>query len=449
MRGFPPRHLYVYRAAILHGLSSTQLEYWPDGALALDSSGTILACGAWQTIQPQLQGGDMTLTVFPQGSLILPGLIDLHTHLPQLPIIGHPRSGLLDWLESVVYPAESRFSEEHYARATTHWFFRELLKHGITTAGVLLTTHTRAAHMAFETADQLGARVVMGLNLMDGHGPSCLIRPADALLRDAASLCATWHGYDRNRLRYAVCPRYALACSPDLLHGARQILEQASGVFCHTHLAEQRDEVAAVRAAFPQAASYTDVYRQAGLLGEYTLLAHALHLDDAEFDMIAQAGARLIHCPSANSFLKSGRFRWKAARQREIPVGLGSDIGAGPTMNLFGVMRDALTLQCEPDGGPTPGAPSRHDVFHAATLGAAQALGCADRLGNLLPGKEGDFIVLNLSARSFLPADLLQQSADGLLAALIWLGDDRLVSKTFVRGQQVYPQNDGLLFGRS
>ncbi|MBK8190887.1 MAG: guanine deaminase [Vampirovibrionales bacterium] len=447
MRGLPTRRLNVYRAPILQSLSPSQLEFWPDGALAMDDNGMILACGPWQTIVPQVQGGDMSLTVFPKGSLILPGLIDLHTHLPQLPVAGRPRAGLLDWLESVVYPAESRFCEERYARQTIHWFFRELLSHGITTAGVLLTTHSQAARVAFETADQMGNRVVMGLTLMDGHGPGSLIRPADALLRDADSLCRTWHGHEKNRIRYAFCPRYALACSPDLLRGTARLLEQHPGAFCHTHLAEQRDEVAAVRDAFPDAASYTDVYHQAGLLGDHTLLAHAIHLNEAEFDAIQAAHARVIHCPSANLFLKSGRFRWGEARGRDIRVGLGSDVGAGPSLNMLGVMRDALTIQSDPHGGAAPDAPTVEELFYAATLGAADALGSSDRLGSLKPGKEADFIVLNLSARSSLPGDLLQQPAHDLLASLIWLGDERLVSKTFVRGQEVYPQNEGLIFG--
>jgi guanine deaminase len=185
---------------------------------------------------------------------------------------------------------------------------------------------------------------------------------------------------------------------------------------------------------FPWAADYTQVYERFGLLGPRTILAHGIHLDDGELDRIRDAQSALAHCPASNFFLKSGRFRLLEALRRRVLFGLGSDVGAGPELSLFKVMKDAQYMQADT-------LVPVETLFYAATLGGARALMQDDRVGNFVPGKEADFIVLNLLGKPvFYPPEeeCPETNPETMLSRLLYLGDERLVAATFVRGRQVY-----------
>ncbi len=429
----------IYRSAVYHALSDSQGEYWPDGALVVDDAGCIEACGPWTEIEPRYRDADYSLTVFPRGHLIMPGLVDMHVHLPQIKVTGRQKPSLMDWLDEHIFPAETRFAEPPHARQVSRWFFHELLKNGTTTASVFTTVHTEATRIAFETAGELGNRVIMGLNLMDRNAPDFLIRPRDKLLADTEALYDEWHGRDGNRLLYAWLPRFAISCSDELLAGIGKLREKYPDAYMHTHISEQADEVAAVLEMFPQADSYTDAYGRFGLIGPRTILAHGIYLDDSELNRIRHAGASLAHCPSANFFLHSGRFRWFDVQDKDIRVGLGSDVGAGPELSLFKVMKDAQYMQSTELKGRIINC---HNLIYHGTLGGAKALMLDDLIGNFLPGKEADFIVLNLLCKTGIPDDLADRDIDTILSSLVFLGDDRLIARTFVRGRQVYEQKN-------
>lgn len=437
----PPR---VYRGKILHALNADQLEFHPDGGLLVNDAGTIEACEPWETLGSRANAFETV--AIPPGMLITPGFTDLHVHLPQMGVTGCQDLDLLSWLADFVFPEEARFSDPAYAARVSHWFFEELLRNGITTAAVFLTSHAEATRIAFETAARLGNRVVMGQTLMDIHAPAPLIRPAGQLLAETEALCRQWHGFDGGRLQYAWTPRFALTSSEDLLLGLQQLCRQYPNVYLHTHLAEQPGEVAAVLRQFPHCADYTDVYAHYGLLKSRTILAHGIHLSTGELDRIGDAGSALAHCPSSNFFLKSGRFRLLEVHRRNIRLGLGSDVGAGPELSPFKVMKDAQYMQ--PDTILSP-----RTLFYLATLGGAEALYQSDRIGNFLPGREADFIILDPNAKSCIKSDDAAEPAidpercesdmpgmlDRLLSRLVYLGDDRLVKAVYIRGQKRYP----------
>jgi guanine deaminase len=424
----------MYRGAIYQPLSQKAYAFWPDGLLMVDAAGKIIDCGPWEAKAAQYGVSEQTdLVRLTPTQLIIPGLMDLHVHLPQFRATGCQSGSLLDWLKRYIFTEEAHFASVDYARAVAEWFCYELLKNGTTTAATFLTVHVEATHLAFEVAERMGNRMIMGLNLMDEGAPDYLTRPAEKLLAETELLCRTWHGRDNGRLLYAWMPRFALACSETLMAGIGRLRERYPDVYCHTHLSEQPDEVAAVLAQFPQAKHYTGVYDQYGLVGPRSLFAHGIHLSDEEMRLIHQRHSCLVHCPSSNFFLKSGRFKLESVLQHDLLWGLGSDVGAGPELSMFKVMRDAQFMQ------PDWVVPAQ-TLFYAATLGAAKGLMLDDRLGNLLPGKEADFVVLNRANKSSLPEDALQSEADWdrWISRLIYLGDDRLVDATYVRGRKVY-----------
>jgi len=233
--------------------------------------------------------------------------------------------------------------------------------------------------------------------------------------RAAEELAARWHGHDQGRLQYAFSPRYALSCGPEFLREIGALLHSRPGTHLHTHFAESREECAAVARAFPQAEDYLAVYERAGLLGPHTILAHAIHVSPREVQALAASGSAVIHCPSANLFLKSGVFPWQRHREAGIPFGLGSDVGAGPEMSPLRVMRDAALLQPELFLDPA-------DLIWRATLGGAQALGLDHCIGSLDVGKEADLVILDPSLRPELAAQPMPD-LPALLGPLIFLGD--------------------------
>jgi guanine deaminase len=364
---------------------------------------------------------------------MIPGLVDLHTHWPQMAVTGQQSANLLTWLAQYIFPEESKFVRPDFARRLANWYFRELLRNGTTLAAVFTPPFSEATRIGFETAERLGNRVVMGRNLMDRNAPEAMLTSTERQLAETETLAREWHGRDDGRLQYAWLPRFALSCSEALLDGIGDLRERYPDVYCHTHLSEQKAEIRAVLEAFPTANDYTGVYEGHGLVGRRSLFAHAIHLSDEERHRLREAGASLAHCPSANFFLKSGRFRWRKNQTAGLSFGLGSDVGAGPELSLFRVMRDAQYMQPKETLSTT-------ELFHAATLGGAKALDQADRLGNFQTGKDADFLVLKPGNKPSMPLDWAEASPEELLSLLIYHGDDRIVSGTFIRGRCVYAQ---------
>lgn len=416
----------------MHALSRDALAYFADGLLLVDAQGVIVACGPWEDLKDTLHG--VAITQCEPHQLIVPGFVDTHVHLPQMAVAGCQAPSLLEWLDTHIFAEEVRFEDEDYARAVSEWFLNELLANGTTLANVFLTSHPGASQIAFETAARLGNRVVMGQTLMDKHAPDSLLRPAAQLLAETESLCQKWHGVNDGRIQYAWVPRFAVTSSEDLLSGLGALRRQYPDVYLHTHLSEQLPEIAAVKAQFPWVADYTQVYEHFGLVGPRTILAHGVHLSDGELTRLKTLDASLAHCPSSNFFLKSGRFRLMDVLQRQLRVGLGSDVGAGPELSLFTVMKDAQYMQSDT---LVPLA----TLFYLATLGGAEALHQGHRVGNFEPGKEADFVVLDLPpspvARQKSPASS-QQDSESLLSRLVYQGHQPWVSATYIRGQQVY-----------
>lgn len=417
----------VLRGKIMHAQSRSETLYLEDGLLAVNESGKVEAFAAYNELHRDYP--EESITFLAPHQLLIPGLVDCHVHLPQLPVIGRQEDNLLRWLEKHIYPTELKFSEYSYAENISQWFFQELLNHGTTTAAVFLTSSPHAVDIAFEAALHTGNRAIMGLSLMEKNAPSALCHSTGTLLSETERLCSRWHHAAQDRLLYAWMPRYALSCSMTLLDGIGALRRRYPDVYLHTHLSEQIVEIESVLKAFPDAKNYTDVYLKAGLLGPKTIFAHGIHLSDQELHILRHHTCGLAHCPGSNFFLKSGRFRWQRIQQAGIPFGLGSDVGAGPDLSLLTVMKDAQYMQSD---WMVP----MQELFYRATLGGAEALSLSDRIGNFERGKDADFLIMDLSANAMIRLSDTPTTEE-LLSALIYQGDDRLVSEVYIAGKSV------------
>lgn len=427
----------AFRAGLLHCLDhpragAAAVEYFDDGVLIVDQ-GRIGALGEAADLLPAL-GGDVEV-VDLSGRLIVPGFIDCHVHYPQIDIVASWGAALLDWLERYAYPEEARFAGMAgiaHAKEVANRFADALLANGTTAALVFATVHEHSVTAMFEAAQARGMRLITGKTLMDIAAPPELCDTPDAAVSQSQSLIARWHGVDR--LAYAITPRFALTSSVAQLEAAGRLAERHPDVYVHTHLAENEDELAAVAKRFPERRSYLDVYAHYGLVRERSVFAHCVHLDDEDRTELAAANAAIAYCPSSNLFLGSGLFDLEAAERAGVAVGIGTDVGAGPSLNMLETLADAYRvsqLRRQP-------LDSEHGLY-LATLGAARCLGLDTVIGNFEIGKEADFTVLDAGSESPL-ARRAARAADvrERLFALQLLGDARNVHSTWLLGERAF-----------
>ncbi len=425
----------AFRASILHCLGDPggdaeprNIEYFADGLLIVED-GHVAALGAAAKLMPGLSA-DTEITDY-SGKLIAPGFIDCHVHFSQIDIIGSYGEQLLDWLERFAYPAEEAFVDIEHANAVAEFFVDELLRNGTTTALVFPTVHPQSVDAIFEAADKRGMRLLSGKVLMDENCPESLRDDPQSAHTQSRELIEKWHG--RNRLGYAITPRFALTSSEAQLKAAGNLAEEYRDVHVHTHLAEHEDEVELIAKKFPWSRSYFDVYEQTGLARERSVFAHCLHLDSADRQRMAEVGAAIAFCPTSNLFLGSGLFDLRTASESGIRVGVGTDVGGGTSLNMFRTLSEAykvLHLQEQSITG--------FRLLYLATLGAARALYLDHKIGNFATGREADFVVLDYDASSITERRLSNaRDIAEKLFALITLGDDRSISAVHLLGERI------------
>ena len=405
-----------------------------DGAV-LCRGGLIEAAGPYAEIARTLPPG--TEVHDHRGRLIAPGFIDLHTHYVQTGVMGAYGRQVLDWLTDYVFAEEHRFDDAAYAAQSAAFFCRELLRNGTTTAMVFGAVQPQSADALFEQALRLNMRMVAGKVLMDRHAPQTLLDTAQSAYDDSKALIARWHG--KGRLGYAVTPRFAPTSTPAQLEAAGALVREHPGVFMQTHLSENEREVGWVGELFPGARDYLDVYDRYGLVGDRSVFAHGIHLSEREFARLHEAGAAIAHCPTSNLFLGSGLFELNAAKAagRPVRVGLGSDVGGGTSLSLLQTAGEAYKVgQLHGQGL------NAAQALYLMTLGGAQALGLADRLGSLQAGMEADIVVLDPQATPLIAQRTARsQSLLETLFVLMAMGDDRCVHSTYVAGQLAHARD--------
>ena len=426
---------FTLRARLLTPLGGGGLSYLPDARVEVDAAGRLAVASPWRA------GAHEASVIDLRPWLVMPGLVDLHAHLPQLPNAGVGAGlDLLTWLERYIFPLERDF-DTATAELIAPAAFRAFARAGTTTVVAYGAVWAESLDACFRAAEAHGIRAVIGKVMMDRLSYDTDRDPQEVMelsLRQSAELCATWHGRDDGRLMYAFTPRFAVSCSAEMLAASARAAVDA-GAYWQTHLSEDRGEVAEVRRLFPEAIDYTDVYDRAGGLTPRAILAHAIHLSDREVARLAESGAVIAHCPSSNLFLASGAMPLARYLAAGIRVGLGSDVAAGPDVLLFGVMRaGAYTQNALRTTGLSDAAPlSPAEWLRLGTLGGAEALGLADRIGSLEVGKEADLIAVDPSVT--LPLGgvgaRVDDRPDEMLSRLIFRAHPAMVRGAWVRGR--------------
>ena len=425
------------RADFLHFVadpdtSQQALETIEDGLLIL-KQGRITALGKSRDWLDQLPDG---IEYFDySGRLIMPGFFDTHTHYPQTGMIASYGTQLLDWLEKYTFPTESKFSDRELADNSAEFFCQELLRNGTTTAGVFATIHPQSVDAIFGAAQKRDMCLVSGKVMMDRNAPAFIRDSAESSYQDSVALIQRWHR--KGRARYAVTPRFAPTSSEQQLEVAGQLLREFPELYLQSHVAENQDEVAWVAKLFPQRRSYLDVYDHYGLLGERSIYAHCIHLDETDRRRMSESGAAIAFCPTSNLFLGSGLFSIDETRRHDIRLGIATDVGGGTSFSILQTLNEAYKV-CQLAGQSL--SPTK--AFYLATLGGARSMYLDAQLGNFEVGKEADFVVLDLQATPIMKRRMAQaESIEDQLFALMMLGDDRCVLATHIMGQCQYSRS--------
>lgn len=425
---------FTLRARLLTPLDAGGFLHLPDARVEIGPDGRLSSVAPWT----DADAGQSVLDVRP--SVLMPGLVDLHVHLPQIPNAGLG-SGLplLEWLNRYIFPLEQAF-DRATAEAQVPRALRTFAAAGTTTIVAYAALWAESTDACFAAAEAHGIRAVIGKVMMDRITYDEAI-PRDEILetslRQSAELCERWHGRDGGRLAYAFTPRFAVSCTDAILRESARLAGHY-GAYWQTHVSEDADEIHEVRRLFPTARDYLDVYEQCGGLTDRSILAHAIHLSPSEVSRLAASGAAVAHCPASNLFLSSGLMPAARYEAAGIRVGLGSDLAAGPELSIFSVMRAAAVTQrvlvlsgeLEAAAALTP-----LDWLRLGSLEGARALHLGERIGSLEAGKEADLILVDASRTAPLPGTADPDEADELVSRLIFRPHPEMVRGAWVRGR--------------
>ena len=423
-----------YRASILHFPQETlapqdQHVYIKDGLL-VTHNGKIHAVGPYQTLQAEYPEAELS---DHRGSLLVPGFIDSHLHFPQAEMIASYGEQLLEWLENYTFPTEQKFADPEYATKIAEVFLQQLLRNGTTTAMVYSSVHKEATDCLFRAAQLKNMCLVAGKVCMDRNCPEELQDSPESAQKDSDDLIRKWHGKDR--LMYALTPRFAPTSSTEQMHALSELAQQYPDVFIQTHLSENTHEIAWVKSLYPGFEHYLDVYHRFGMVRPRAVFGHCLHLEPSEWKLLSDTGASIAFCPTSNLFLGSGLFDYDTAKTHNVRVTLATDVGAGTSFNMLRTLGEAYKV-CQLKNTKL----SPLEGLYMMTQGSAVSLGLERQIGNLNPGTDADFVILDphFDPLSRLRINPEQHAVEDVIFALSMLADDRAVVGTWVAGQAVY-----------
>lgn len=276
-------------------------------------------------------------------AIIIPSFIDLHIHGPQFMQRGIGMNlELIDWLNQYTFMVEGRFADVNYAKKVYPGFVQSLYDHGTLRSVIFGTVHDESNRYLVEALKEKGLSAYVGKVNMNQNAPVSLIQTTERSLKETETFIKELK--NEPLVKAVITPRFAPSCTSDLLQGLGA-LSVKYHVPVQSHLSENRDEVAWVKALYPDSDNYSEVYQKRQLLGqEMTLMAHAIYLEEEELELLKNKQVILVHCPFSNMNLASGIMPLTRYLDMGLQIGLGSDVGGGHEMAMNKTI--AAAIQC-------------------------------------------------------------------------------------------------------
>ena len=435
----------VFRGPLIHSPSLGELSI-SESLLGIDTTGKIAFIRPHHeldTVRYEFEFEESSLVQLSPSQFLVPGFVDTHIHAPQFPNIGLGLDKpLLEWLEAYTFPLEARFKDTAYARRVYNDVIRHTLRSGTTTACYYTSVHAAASKAMCDLMLEVGQRGLVGKTCMDRSSPASLCETVESCVEGSRQLIEHISQLGSPLLSPILTPRFALSCSTECMR-ALAALAREGHWHIQTHISENRREVELVRELFPEAASYAQLYRSCGLLTDRTVLAHAVHLTDQEVEICREERVGIAHCPVSNFALQSGLLDCRALLERQLKVGLGTDVSGGYAVSMLEVMRQALIASScvgfqrrDPAYRPL----DYREAFYLGTLGGAAVLGLEDTVGSFEEGKDFDALLVDMSSPACQSQLLSDLSVSELFQRFFYTGDDRNIRGVYVRGRKIDTQ---------
>lgn len=406
------RHLipYAVRGPLLVP-GESGCAYVSDGLIVVDASGRFGYAGPYAEAEAK-----RVSSVRESEGVMLPPLIDIHTHISQHPIRGRftegvddapPEGRLLAGLRRNVYPAEARCNDPGVVERVVRDFLADTLAHGVVGGCAYMTSSFEATRIALSILPETWR---VGMVLMDRPEVIEALRSdPERAERQMGELCEQFGD------RFVVTDRFAPVVSTPMRTRAAAIARRRL-LFAQTHLNEQPGEKSLVEnVLYPDCASYTDVYRRDGLFDQPCIVAHCIQMRDEEWSILSKCGAIIAHCPTSNLLLGSGRMDLEKVVARNIPYALATDVGASATVSMLAEMGRFLDVHRGKSSHATPA-----EALYRGTLAPARLLRIDRHVGRLEPGMPASFVEVtprtpaadaDACIRAIIPSDLDQPTS--------------------------------------
>jgi guanine deaminase len=388
------------------------------------------------------------------GSLIMPGLTDLHIHAPQFAYMALGMDmELLEWLNKITFPEEAKYRDPEYAREAYGRFIDNIKKGPGTRLCVFATIHVPSTLLLMDLLEESGLISYTGKVSMDRNCPEYL-KEDNALSETSGWLDAYFKRQNEGQYKNTapiISPRFIPSCTGGLLNGLSMI-QRKNGLPLQSHLSENRKEVEWVKELCPESENYAAAYADAGLLEGPAIMAHCVWSGEREMEILEGKGVYIAHCPQSNMNLSSGIAPVRRFLERGIPLGLGSDVAGGAGTSIFRAMTDAIQVSKLRQAliAPEEKALTLEEAFYMGTAGGGAFFGKLDRshvnpmeqktvgfefgpAGSFEPGWDFDALVIDDSSLRCPSA----QSIRGRLERVVYLSDNRQIAAKYVRGKKL------------
>lgn len=367
--------------------------------------------------------------------LLVPGLVDLHIHAPQFAFRGLGMDlELLDWLNTNTFPEEAKYADLEYAKKAYGIFAEAMKKSATTRACIFGTIHRPATELLMDLMEETGLKTMIGKVNMDRNSPDYLREQGAEESEQETLRWLNETGSKYENVKPILTPRFIPSCTDDLMERLGR-LQKEHGLPVQSHLSENQGEVAWVKELCPASEFYGDAYDQFGLFGGNgkTVMAHCVSSSEEEIELIKKRGVYIAHCPQSNTNLSSGIAPIRTYLDREVKVGLGSDVAGGSGESIFRAMADAIQVSklrwrlMDESLKPL----TVEEAFYLGTLGGGSFFG---KVGSFLEGYEFDALILDDSGLPH-PQDL---SLRERLERFIYLSDDRHLKGKYTGGNRIF-----------